>query len=269
MKVTQVPYRGAGPALNDLLAGQVDLSSQSAVQAGPLVKAGKLKAYAIIGRTGSPACPTCRPWASSATRSSISISGTCCSRPPARRARSSTSSNAALRHALADARVQKDLCRRRHGPVSARPGNARSRERAAQERDQALGRRDPRQQHLVRSRPPRTPRPPQGALSPDVSDRGKTAAEGSWFSPVCPVRLRYAFATLRRRRVGADLSQPPHHVDRCRSRPAAPPTRSRASSRTPCRRRSASRSWSRTSAAPAARSAPPASRAPSPTATPS
>ena len=57
--VTQVPYRGAGPALNDLLAGEVDLSSQSAVQSGPLVKAGKLKAYAIIGRI--PVCRTARP----------------------------------------------------------------------------------------------------------------------------------------------------------------------------------------------------------------
>ena len=60
-KVTQVPYRGAGPALNDLLAGQVDISSQSAVQAGPLIKAGKLKAYAIIGRnrfSGLPDLPT-------------------------------------------------------------------------------------------------------------------------------------------------------------------------------------------------------------------
>jgi putative tricarboxylic transport membrane protein len=59
--VTQVPYRGAGPALNDLLAGHADLSSQSAVVAGPLVKAGKLKAYAIIGRTrfaGLPDLPT-------------------------------------------------------------------------------------------------------------------------------------------------------------------------------------------------------------------
>lgn len=59
--VTQVPYRGAGPALNDLLAGQVDLSSQSAVQAGPLIKAGKIKAYAIIGRNrfaGLPDLPT-------------------------------------------------------------------------------------------------------------------------------------------------------------------------------------------------------------------
>jgi tripartite-type tricarboxylate transporter receptor subunit TctC len=50
MRVTQVPYRGAGPALVDLLAGQVDLSPISAVIAGPLVNAGKLKAYAVIGR---------------------------------------------------------------------------------------------------------------------------------------------------------------------------------------------------------------------------
>jgi tripartite-type tricarboxylate transporter receptor subunit TctC len=61
MKVTQVPYRGAGPALVDLLGGQVDLSSIAAVAAGPLVSAGKLKAYAIIGRkrfTGLPELPT-------------------------------------------------------------------------------------------------------------------------------------------------------------------------------------------------------------------
>lgn len=55
--VTQVPYRGAGPALNDMLGGQVDLSSQSAVQAGPLIQAGRLKAYAIIGRTRFAALP--------------------------------------------------------------------------------------------------------------------------------------------------------------------------------------------------------------------
>ena len=50
IKVTQVPYRGAGPALVDLLAGQVDLGPISAVVAGPLVRTGKLKAYAVIGR---------------------------------------------------------------------------------------------------------------------------------------------------------------------------------------------------------------------------
>ena len=60
-KVTQVAYRGAGPALVDLLSGQVDLESQSAVVAGPLVKSGKLKAYAVIGRNrfgGLPDLPT-------------------------------------------------------------------------------------------------------------------------------------------------------------------------------------------------------------------
>lgn len=50
VKVTQVPYRGAGPALVDLLGGQVDLSIISSVVAGPLVKAGKMKVYAIVGK---------------------------------------------------------------------------------------------------------------------------------------------------------------------------------------------------------------------------
>jgi tripartite-type tricarboxylate transporter receptor subunit TctC len=50
VKVTQVPYRGAGPALVDLLAGQVDLGPISAVVATPLVNSNKLKAYALIGR---------------------------------------------------------------------------------------------------------------------------------------------------------------------------------------------------------------------------
>jgi tripartite-type tricarboxylate transporter receptor subunit TctC len=55
------PLSRRRPALNDLLSGEVDLSSQSAVQAGPLIKAGKLKAYAIIGRSrfaGLPELPT-------------------------------------------------------------------------------------------------------------------------------------------------------------------------------------------------------------------
>ncbi len=59
--VTQVPYRGAGPALNDMLGGRIDLSSQTAVQSAPHVKAGKLKAYAAIGSvrfSGLPDLPT-------------------------------------------------------------------------------------------------------------------------------------------------------------------------------------------------------------------
>jgi len=61
VKVTQVPYRGAGPALVDLLAGQVDLGPISAVAAQPLIKTGKLKGYAVMAKqrfSGLPDLPT-------------------------------------------------------------------------------------------------------------------------------------------------------------------------------------------------------------------
>ena len=50
VKVTQVPYRGAGPALVDVLGSQTDLSIIASVVAGPLVQNGKLKVYAIVGK---------------------------------------------------------------------------------------------------------------------------------------------------------------------------------------------------------------------------
>jgi tripartite-type tricarboxylate transporter receptor subunit TctC len=59
--VTQVPYRGAGPALVDLLGGQVDLGPISAVVAKPLVTDGKLKGYAVMAKkrlAGLPDLPT-------------------------------------------------------------------------------------------------------------------------------------------------------------------------------------------------------------------
>ena len=88
MKVTQVPYRGAGPARG---SPPFDRCAMIRCGRGPLVRAGKLKAYAIIGRAGSPAYRNSRPWENSAIRGSTSISGTCCLRPPARHRRSSTS----------------------------------------------------------------------------------------------------------------------------------------------------------------------------------
>jgi tripartite-type tricarboxylate transporter receptor subunit TctC len=105
--VTQVPYRGAGPALNDLLGGQVDIASQSAVQAGPLIKAGKLKAYAIIGRmrfAGLPELPTMgevgyKKLELDFWHMVMAPAGT--PRPIVDRL------NAALRHAFADAKVKK------------------------------------------------------------------------------------------------------------------------------------------------------------------
>lgn len=57
----QIPYRGGGPALNDLVAGHADLSCLSAAVIEPQVKGGNLKAYGIIGKTrfaGLPDVPT-------------------------------------------------------------------------------------------------------------------------------------------------------------------------------------------------------------------
>ena len=50
MPATQIPYRGAGPVLIDMLGGQVDMGVLSAIAAAPQVRDGKLKAYAIVGR---------------------------------------------------------------------------------------------------------------------------------------------------------------------------------------------------------------------------
>ncbi len=60
-KADQIPYRGGGPALNDLVAGHADLSCLSAAVVEQQVKAGNLKAYAIVGKNrfaGLPGVPT-------------------------------------------------------------------------------------------------------------------------------------------------------------------------------------------------------------------
>ena len=52
-----VPYRGAGPALNDLMAGQVDLAVFQAAVTMPQVRAGTLKALANLSPRRSQAIP--------------------------------------------------------------------------------------------------------------------------------------------------------------------------------------------------------------------
>jgi len=51
VKADQIPYRGGGPSLNDLVAGHADLSCLSTAIAAELIKSGKLKGYAILGKT--------------------------------------------------------------------------------------------------------------------------------------------------------------------------------------------------------------------------
>ncbi len=55
--LVHVPYRGAGPALTDLLGGQVDMMFGTAAAVGGFVESGKLRAIAVTTAERSPAHP--------------------------------------------------------------------------------------------------------------------------------------------------------------------------------------------------------------------
>ena len=52
-----VPYRGAGPALNDLMAGHIDLMFDQASNSLPQVRGGTVKAYAVTAPTRLASAP--------------------------------------------------------------------------------------------------------------------------------------------------------------------------------------------------------------------
>jgi tripartite-type tricarboxylate transporter receptor subunit TctC len=52
-----VPYRGAAPAMQDLVAGQVDLMIDQAANSLPQVRAGTIKAYAVTDKVRLAAAP--------------------------------------------------------------------------------------------------------------------------------------------------------------------------------------------------------------------
>jgi tripartite-type tricarboxylate transporter receptor subunit TctC len=54
---THVPYKGGGPALTEVLAGQVQALFSIALAATPQIKAGKLRALAITSGKRSPVAP--------------------------------------------------------------------------------------------------------------------------------------------------------------------------------------------------------------------
>lgn len=56
-RMTHVPYKGAAPALTDLMGGQVDVMFSTIPAALPFIKAGKLRAIAVTGPRRSPLFP--------------------------------------------------------------------------------------------------------------------------------------------------------------------------------------------------------------------
>jgi tripartite-type tricarboxylate transporter receptor subunit TctC len=58
LKIAHVPYRGAAPAISDLLGGHVDMLSADLPVLLPLITAGSVKPLALLGTQRSPLLPT-------------------------------------------------------------------------------------------------------------------------------------------------------------------------------------------------------------------
>src|SRR3954471_9862867 len=53
-RITHVPYRGAGPAMQDMLGGRIDYMLEQISTATPQIKGGTVKAYAALGLERGP-----------------------------------------------------------------------------------------------------------------------------------------------------------------------------------------------------------------------
>ncbi len=56
-ELTTVPYKGTGPAMNDLLGGQVDFMCDQTTNTTSQIKGGKVKAYAVTTKTRVASLP--------------------------------------------------------------------------------------------------------------------------------------------------------------------------------------------------------------------
>lgn len=61
VQINHVPYKGAGPAMNDLLAGNVQMAFANMPTVAPLIQAGKLKALGVTSTAASSHAPNIPP----------------------------------------------------------------------------------------------------------------------------------------------------------------------------------------------------------------
>ena len=91
LKLQYVPYRGAAPALQDLMGGQIDILFDHLAHSLPHVREGKIRAYAVTAQPAHPRRPLFLRSTKPACRSFTCPSGTGCGRRRARRRTSSPS----------------------------------------------------------------------------------------------------------------------------------------------------------------------------------
>ncbi|QCI65439.1 tripartite tricarboxylate transporter substrate-binding protein [Phreatobacter stygius] len=104
-----VPYRGTGPAMNDLVAGQVDYLCDQVVNVAPQVRAGTIKAFAVAQQTRNQALPNVPTTAEAGLPAYQVVVWNAMLAPKGTPAPVITKLNEALRAALADAGVRARL----------------------------------------------------------------------------------------------------------------------------------------------------------------
>jgi tripartite-type tricarboxylate transporter receptor subunit TctC len=55
--LTTIPYKGTGPAMNDLLGGQVDFMCDQTTNTTSQIRAGKIKVYGVTTKKRVPSLP--------------------------------------------------------------------------------------------------------------------------------------------------------------------------------------------------------------------
>ncbi len=62
VQLLHVPYKGGGPAINDVMGGQVPLFFANVASSLSHIQSGRLRPLAVTAAVRCRPCPTYRPW---------------------------------------------------------------------------------------------------------------------------------------------------------------------------------------------------------------
>ena len=146
-KTTLVPYRGGAPALQDIVAGNVDTMCDLAANSLSQVRAGTIKAYAVTAKKRWFAAPEV-PTVAEAGVPGVEVTNWLAAYAPKDTPKDIVDKlNAAFRTAMADPAVSQADRRHGAGNSAARAADACGVRGVSQGRDGQMGRRHPRVRH--------------------------------------------------------------------------------------------------------------------------
>jgi tripartite-type tricarboxylate transporter receptor subunit TctC len=124
IKMVHVPYRGAVPALNDVIAGHIDIFFDTLTTSVPMYRAGKVKILAVGGAERSPVVPEVPTLAESGLPGFRSVTWFAIVAPPATPAALADKINRDVVDALRRLDVAESLARLTLEPMIGSPADA-------------------------------------------------------------------------------------------------------------------------------------------------